>query len=89
MSVNECSARDVPVRPIANATNPEIDEAWALVAQLPAQQRAVVVLRFWEDLSQEQIAGVLDIPLGTVKSTLHRALRTLKARWPLDLEDNQ
>jgi RNA polymerase sigma factor (sigma-70 family) len=70
--------RTVPARPIEPPSIPEIDEMWSIVATLPARQRAVLVLRFWEDLTQDQIADVLDIPLGTVKSALHRALRALK-----------
>ena len=81
--------RSLPLRPIESTAIPEIDEAWAVVADLPAQQRAVVVLRFWEDLTQEQIAEVLHIPLGTVKSTLHRALRALKATWPNQHEEDR
>lgn len=68
----------LPQPPRAVAQLPEVAELWPLVAALPAQQRAVVALRFWEDLRHEQIAEVLDIPLGTVKSTLHRALARLK-----------
>lgn len=71
-------ARAVPRRPIEHASIPEVGELWALVCTLPAQQRAVVVLRFWEDLTQDRIAEVLDLPVGTVKSTLHRALRTIE-----------
>lgn len=75
-------ARALPQEPLLPTTIPDIDEAWSLVAELPAAQRAVVVLRFWEDLTQEQIAGALELPLGTVKSTLHRALTTLRRTWP-------
>jgi RNA polymerase sigma factor (sigma-70 family) len=57
---------------------PELDETWRAVTQLPARQRAVVALRYWDDLSDEQIAQALGWPTGTVKSTLHRALRRLK-----------
>lgn len=57
---------------------PEIDETWIAVRELPARQRAVVALRYWEDLSEAEIADVLDWPAGTVKSTLHRALNKLK-----------
>lgn len=70
--------RTLPARPIQPPPIPEIDEMWSVVALLPARQRAVIVLRFWEDLTQEQIANVLDVPIGTVKSTLHRALRSVK-----------
>jgi DNA-directed RNA polymerase specialized sigma24 family protein len=52
---------------------PEIDEGWNAVQRL-----AVVALRYWEDLSEAEIAAVLGWPPGTVKSTLHRALKRLK-----------
>lgn len=45
---------------------------------LPAQQREVLLLRFVDDLSLQQIADALDVPLGTVKSRLHHALQALK-----------
>lgn len=57
------------------APDPELDGA---VARLPLHHREVVVLRFLFDMSQEQIADVLDVPVGTVKSRLHRALETLR-----------
>ena len=57
---------------------PELDETWSVVLTLPARQRAVVVLRFWCDLGEADIADVMGWPAGTVKSTLHRALRELK-----------
>lgn len=59
-------------------TIPELDEAWHAVRRLPARQRAVVVLRFYEDLPIAEIAELLAVPEGTVKSTVHRALRNLK-----------
>jgi RNA polymerase sigma-70 factor (ECF subfamily) len=46
--------------------------------RLDADHRIVVLLRFWQDLSLEEIADRLDLPLGTVKSRLHYALRTLR-----------
>jgi RNA polymerase sigma-70 factor (ECF subfamily) len=48
-------------------------------SKLTPDQRIVVVLRFWRDLSIEEIAERLAIPAGTVKSRLHYALRTLQA----------
>ncbi len=59
---------------------PELDETWSVVMTLPARQRAVVVLRFWCDLGEADIAHAMGWPVGTVKSTLHRALRELKER---------
>jgi RNA polymerase sigma factor (sigma-70 family) len=57
---------------------PEIDETWALIATLPTRQRAVLVLRFYEDLSETQIAAVIGCRRGTVKSLASRALARLR-----------
>lgn len=51
-----------------------LDAVW----RLPAQARAMVVLRYYASMSQQEIADVLGIPVGTVKSGLHRALADLK-----------
>jgi RNA polymerase sigma factor (sigma-70 family) len=68
---------------LAPVTNiPEIDETWQAVARLPVRQRAVITLRFWEDLSETEIAAALAWPAGTVKSTLHRALKRLREDLP-------
>lgn len=48
------------------------------LAALPGSQRAVVVLRFVDDLAVDEIARVLDVPAGTVKSRLSRALDSLR-----------
>ena len=47
--------------------------------QLPPQQRAVIVLRYYEDLSEAEIADTLGCSRGNVKSTAHRALQSLRA----------
>lgn len=60
------------------STMPAIDETWAKLQRLPVAQRTVLVLRYYEDLSLREIAELLDQPLGTVKSTLHRAGTRLK-----------
>ncbi len=48
------------------------------VRRLPPRQREVVSLRFFGDLRLEEIAALLDCPLGTVKSNLHKAIMGLK-----------
>ncbi len=50
----------------------------AALRRLPERQRAVVVLRHYQELSLEEIAQALDISLGTVKSSLHRALQRMR-----------
>jgi RNA polymerase sigma-70 factor (sigma-E family) len=61
---------------------------WGLLAGLPPQQRAVLVLRFYEDLTEAQVARVLDCAVGTVKSNGSRALAKLRATLrPADTVD--
>lgn len=56
------------------------DVLWKHVKALPARQRAVLVLRFYEDMSEAQTAAILNISAGTVKSQTSRALGTLRKR---------
>jgi len=51
----------------------------AALRQLPPRQRAVVVLRYWDDMTDTQIAAALGCSAGTVRSQLSRALATLRA----------
>ena len=51
-----------------------------LVGSLPRQSRMVVILRYQEDLMPEEIARILDAPVASVKSQLHRALRMLREK---------
>ncbi len=54
----------------------------AALATLTPKQRAVVVLRFFEDLTERQVAEVLGVSVGTVKSQTHLSLRRLREAAP-------
>ncbi|MFD4571466.1 SigE family RNA polymerase sigma factor [Streptomyces sp. NPDC058417] len=54
------------------------DAMWRAIMKLPARQRAMVVLRYYEDLSEVQTAEVLGVSVGTVKSAVSRALGKLR-----------
>ena len=56
----------------------DVDEMWDALASLSRDQHTTIVLRFYEDLSQEEIAALMQVPVGTVKSRLNRGLRHLK-----------
>jgi RNA polymerase sigma-70 factor (ECF subfamily) len=47
------------------------------IGRLPPHQRETLQLRLVDDLSYDEIAAVLEIPVGTVRSRLHNAVRTL------------
>jgi RNA polymerase sigma-70 factor (sigma-E family) len=53
---------------------------WEFVQTLPRKQRAVIVLRYYEDLTAAETADVLGISVGTVKSQASRALATMRSR---------
>jgi RNA polymerase sigma factor (sigma-70 family) len=54
----------------------------ATLAQLRPDQRAVLVLRDLDGFSELEVAALLNIPAGTVKSRLHRARAAFAQRWP-------
>lgn len=61
-----------------NESLAERDELWTRLAGLTRQQRAVLVLRYYEDLSDATIAGILDVSEGNVRVIAHRALSALR-----------
>ena len=76
------SNQEIPRASVDHATvlPSEHDEAWAALSELTARQRAVVVLAYYEDLTDTRIAEVLGTSTGTVKSHRARALATLRTR---------
>ena len=57
------------------------------LAQLPEKRRMVVVLRYQEELGPGEIAELLNMPVNTVKSTLHRALDELRGKLMRNLKE--
>lgn len=76
--------------PEAGATGPDLalrQDLLAALADLPRGQRAVVVLRWFEDLSERETAAVLGCSVGTVKSQASRAMAALRSSPALRTEE--
>ncbi|MEU0550924.1 SigE family RNA polymerase sigma factor [Micromonospora sp. NPDC005979] len=82
------SSREVTVAAVLDRAG-DVDEAagvaerdalWRLVSDLPARQRTVIVLRYYEDLDDTAIAGILACSTGTVRTHAKRALTALRKR---------
>ncbi len=88
--VDEFACEDLPEHNGVCAPDPaeqqaQRDALWHAVARLPARQRAMLVLRYYEDLTEVQTAEVLGVSVGTVKSAVSRAL--VKLRTDPDLTE--
>lgn len=66
---------------IAIADREELDRAFR---RLPVEQRAAIVLQYYRDLTLPEIAEILQVPIGTVRSRLHYAKRTLRSAVEAD-----
>ncbi|MFD0304671.1 MULTISPECIES: SigE family RNA polymerase sigma factor [Streptomyces] len=81
--VDEFACDEMPEPQVPPAGDPAEQQAlhdamWRAIMKLPARQRAMVVLRYYEDLSEAQTAEVLGVSIGTVKSAVSRALGKLR-----------
>lgn len=81
----EEATADLPERGAGEGRRPGEDvrvddrtDLWRALARLPKRQRAVVVLRFYEDLSEAETADIMQCSVGTVKSQASRALAKLR-----------
>jgi RNA polymerase sigma-70 factor (sigma-E family) len=78
----EYSVAAVPeyqIAPDASGSVEERDVLLAALAGLPPRQRAIVVLRYWEDMAEGEVAELLGCSVGNVKSQASRALAKLRA----------
>lgn len=78
--IREVSYGDLPDTAVADGTA-AVDERsrlWPAIGRLPARQRAVLVLRFFEDMTEAQVADTLGCTVGTVKSQTSKALARLR-----------
>jgi RNA polymerase sigma-70 factor (ECF subfamily) len=78
-SVSLDDAADLPAHP--RVADPLLDRRLRqLVEELPETQKAVVTLRYQEDLDPSEICRIVGMPVNTVKSHLHRALQALRRK---------
>ncbi|HWG62347.1 MAG TPA: SigE family RNA polymerase sigma factor [Streptosporangiaceae bacterium] len=78
--LEEYPTDEIPDRPVADhAADSELTDALRrALERLPQRMRAAVVLRYYEDMSEAEVAQVLGVSLGTVKSTVSRAVAKLR-----------
>jgi RNA polymerase sigma-70 factor (sigma-E family) len=76
----ETVTAELPEEATSSTTGGHDPELWELVQSLPRKQRAAVVLRYYEELSEAETAAVLGVSVGTVKSQTSRALAALRTR---------
>ncbi|HSV65066.1 MAG TPA: SigE family RNA polymerase sigma factor [Mycobacteriales bacterium] len=76
----ESTTDELPDAPGPAADAPEERMVlWRVLAEVPPRQRAALVLRYWEDLSIEETAELLECSVGNIKSQTARGLQTLRA----------
>jgi RNA polymerase sigma-70 factor (sigma-E family) len=80
--VSELPTADLPERASSDSlAGADLHDAlWRALATLSPRQRAAIVLRYYEDLTEAETAATLGISVGTVKSTVSRALTNLRDR---------
>ncbi|MBY8886844.1 SigE family RNA polymerase sigma factor [Streptomyces sp. PTM05] len=81
--VDEFACEELPEPDVAPGPDPaeqqaQRDALWNAIRRLPARQRAMVVLRYYEDLTEVQTAELMGVSVGTVKSAVSRALVKLR-----------
>jgi RNA polymerase sigma-70 factor (ECF subfamily) len=75
--------RDLATRPAVAPHTDSVDrgELRGRIAELPENMRAVLLLRYYEGMSEAEMAEALNVPRGTIKSRLHASLRRLRGEY--------
>ncbi|MEC0092104.1 sigma-70 family RNA polymerase sigma factor [Paenibacillus macquariensis] len=84
---NVVQMKPVLMELISEDTNEDIDlevTVQELIDLLDEDEKSVVILRFYHDVTIKEVAETLDIPLGTAKTVLYRALKKLRKEWKGD-----
>jgi RNA polymerase sigma-70 factor (sigma-E family) len=84
----EARYRDRPTEGSSDEHREDAIVLWAATRRLPSRQQAVLVLRYYEDLSEAEIARVLGIPVGTVKTLARRGLARLRRSLDATSQDH-
>ncbi|GEP36615.1 RNA polymerase sigma factor [Nocardioides psychrotolerans] len=86
----EFTTEVLPEAPVTDTYDEGLGAAlWSVVQSLPPKARAVVVLRYYEQLTEAETADLLGISVGTVKSQCSRAIATMRDRFPADLDPRE
>jgi RNA polymerase sigma-70 factor (ECF subfamily) len=78
--VSEVNAETEAAEMSLQADLDDVELVWRAVEGLESEHREVIHLRFAADLSYMEIAGMLNVPVGTVRSRLHRGLKAVRER---------
>jgi RNA polymerase sigma-70 factor, ECF subfamily len=86
-NMSETFSEGLMAMPLTTRSSPLMNRVEHLVLTLPPAQRAVVLMRYQEDLEPEEIAGTLSMPLATVRSHLQRAVKCLRTKAERTLKE--
>ena len=64
----------------------EAEKVREAVNELPFKMREVIVLRYFHDMTDNEISRIVGCPLGTVKTRFHRAIKLLSAKWKIRIQ---